>query len=478
MSAEPVSRLYPFVFGRTQVSPVHPVTVRSPYSGDIVGRTGEASGLEVERALDLAASAREPMRQLSSEQRRRALLELEQAVAAHQDELAILITAEAGKPVRDARAEVKRGLLTLRTAAEEAARIGGEVMPLDLVPGAEGRFGITRRVPVGVVVGITPFNFPLNLVLHKLAPAIACGNPILIKASPRTPLTALRLGELAAGVGLPDGAVSVLSGGAATVEHMLADARVAMLSFTGSAPVGWELKQRAPRMRVTLELGGNAPNFVHHDADLDHAAQRLVTGAYAYAGQSCISVQRVFAHRGIYDALRARLVAGTQALRVGDPRDAATDVGPMIDEASAIRAESWIREAVVGGAKRVTGGERDGAFLTPCILENVRPEMKVCSEEAFAPLLVLIPYSEIGAVLAEANASRYGLQAGLFTRDMRFIMQAFEQLEVGGIIVNDVSAYRVDPMPYGGIKDSGVGREGIRYTIESMTELKLLVLGR
>ena len=476
MTAEPVSRLYPFLLGRTPVSPARRVVVRSPYDGREIGETGDATPSEIERALALAAAAREPMRRLSSDQRRRALLELEHAVATRQDEFATLIAAEAGKPIRDARTEVTRGLLTLRTAAEEAGRLGGEVLPLDLVPGAEGRFGITRRVPIGVVVGVTPFNFPFNLVLHKLAPALACGNPILIKASPRTPLTALRLGELVAVLDLPDGAVTVLSGGAACVDQLVADPRVAMLSFTGSAAVGWGLKQRASRLRVTLELGGNAPNFVHHDADLEHASRRLVAGAFAYAGQSCISVQRVFVHENVCDALRGRLVAGAEALRLGDPLDTATDVGPMIDEAAAIRAAAWIEAAVGGGARIVTGGQRQGGFLSPCILENVQPEMKVCTEEAFAPLLVLIPYREIGAAIAAANASRYGLQAGVFTQDMRVIMQLYDQLEVGGVIVNDVSAYRIDPMPYGGVKDSGVGREGIRYAIDSMTELKLLVL--
>ena len=475
--AEPsAERTYGFVIGGELAAPEKRVAVRSPYSSDVVGWTGEATALEVERALAAGAAARDAMAALPAHRRRDALLELENALRLNQDELAALMAQEAGKPLRDARAEVRRGLLTVRTAAEEATRIGGEAMPLDVVAGAEGRLAITRRVPLGLIAGVTPFNFPLNLVLHKLAPALAAGNAIVIKASPRTPLTALRLGELALGCDWPPGAVNVISGGAAPVEAMLADERVAMLSFTGGAAVGWGLKTRAGRKRVTLELGGNAANIVHHDADLAEAADKLVRAGFAYAGQSCISAQRVLIHRRVYAEMSERLAAGAQALRLGDPLDEATDVGPMIDDAAARRAEGWIREATSAGARLLCGGHRDGGFLEPTILDRVRPEMSVCREEVFAPVLVLIPYENVDEAIAEVNASRFGLQAGLFTRDLQFALAAFRRLEVGGVIVNDASAYRLDPMPYGGVKESGFGREGLRAAIAEMTELRLMLL--
>lgn len=469
-------RSYGFVIGGKLVPPEHEVRVRSPYSSDVVGRTGEATALEVERALDAGAAAREAMAALPAHRRRDALLELEDAVRLHQDELAELMAQEAAKPIREARGEVRRGLLTLRTAAEEATRIGGEWMPLDVVAGAEGRVGLTRRVPLGLIAGITPFNFPLNLVLHKLAPALAAGNSIVIKASPRTPLTALRLGELALGCDLPPGAVNVISGGAKPVEAMLADERVAMLSFTGSAAVGWGLKARAGRKRVTLELGGNAANIVHDDAALEDAVPRLARAGFGFAGQSCISAQRVLIQRRVYARVREMLVAAAQALRMGDPLEDGTDLGPMIDDQAAQRAEAWVRQAVAQGARLLCGGRRDGGFLAPTILDEVRPEMEVCRQEVFAPVLVLIPYDTIEQAIAEANASRYGLQAGLFTRDVNFALAAFRQLEVGALILNDVSSYRLDPMPYGGVKDSGFGREGLRAAIAEMTEPRLMVL--
>ncbi|MGH9394298.1 MAG: aldehyde dehydrogenase family protein, partial [Terriglobales bacterium] len=408
--------------------------------------------------------------------RSQALRELEFALREHQDELATLMSAEAAKPIRDARAEVKRGLLTLATAAEEALRIGGELAPLDMTAGAEGRFSISRRFPIGVVAGITPFNFPLNLVLHKLAPAIASGNPVIIKASPRTPLTALRLGELTLGLELPAGAVNVVAGGAEPVLQLCDDGRVALLSFTGSAAVGWQLKARAGRKKVVLELGGNAANIVHHDADLELAARRLTAGAFAYAGQSCISVQRVFAHRRIYAELRQRLIEAAGKLQIGDPACPETDLGPMITSEAAARAFAGIEAAIASGATAACGAKREGGFLWPTILENVPPQAAIYKEEAFAPVLLLAPYEEPEQALREANASRFGLQAGIFTRDLGLALQAFQQLEVGAVLLNEVSSWRMDPMPYGGVKESGFGREGLRSSIEEMTEPRLLIL--
>ncbi|MGH9483279.1 MAG: aldehyde dehydrogenase family protein, partial [Terriglobales bacterium] len=392
------------------------------------------------------------------------------------EELATLMAAEAGKPLRDARGEVQRARLTLRTAAEEALRIGGETMPLDVAAAGEGRFSISRRVPVGVVAGVTPFNFPLNLVLHKLAPALASGNAVIIKASPRAPLTALRLGELALEQGLPAGAVNVLAGGAEPVEQLLADERVALFSFTGSAAVGWGLKARAGRKRVVLELGGNAANLVHRDADLELAAARLSAGAFAYAGQSCISVQRVLAHRAIYAELREQLIERAQRLRLGDPADEATEVGPMITGEAAERAFTWMQEAVAAGARAACGMRREGSFVWPTVLEGVPEGAAISREEAFAPVLLLEPYDQPEEALRRANASRYGLQAGVFTRDLEFALEAFRRLEVGAVLINEASNWRMDPMPYGGVKDSGFGREGIRASIAEMTELRLLIL--
>ena len=469
-------KLYPHVIGGELVAPAAEVAVCSPYNGDEIGRCGNATGLEVERAIAAAEGARPAMAALPAWKRAQALSQLGDAVREHQDELAALMSAEAAKPIRDARGEVRRALLTLRTAAEEALRIGGEATPLDVAAGGEGRFSISRRMPIGVVAGITPFNFPLNLVLHKLAPAIASGNAIIIKPSPRTPLSALKLGELALGCELPAGAVNVVAGGAAPAVKLAEDGRIAMLSFTGSAEVGWKLKAAAGRKRVTLELGGNAANIVHADADLELAAARLTAGAFAYAGQSCISVQRVYAHRSIYDDLRQRLVAAAVRLRVGDPAEENTDVGPMISTAAAERAEGWMREAVAVGARLACGGKRDGGFVWPAIIENVPPSAAIYKEEAFAPVLLLTPYDDFEAALAEANASRFGLQAGVFTRDLELALRAFSGLEVGAVLINEVSSWRMDPMPYGGVKESGFGREGLRSAIEEMTELRLLIL--
>ncbi|MGH9486320.1 MAG: aldehyde dehydrogenase family protein [Terriglobales bacterium] len=471
-----MGRLYPLVIGGALAAPEQELTVCSPYDGGEAGRCGDATGLEVERALEAAAGARAAMAALPAWKRAQALGELETAVRTNQDELVRLMVAEAGKPVKAAQVEVRRALLTLRTAAEEALRIGGAVEPLDVAAGGEGRWAISRRFPVGVIAGITPFNFPLNLVLHKLAPAIASGNPIIIKASPRAPLCALRVGEMALGLELPPGAVNVLSGGAEPALRLCEDGRVAMVSFTGSAAVGWKLKARAAHKKVVLELGGNAANVVHSDADLDLAAERLVAGAFSYAGQSCISVQRVLAQQDVYAALRTRLLERIRRLRVGDPRDPETDVGPMINAEAAARAFAWMQDAVAAGAAAACGMKQDGALVWPTVLENVPPDAAIWKEEAFAPVLLLRSYQRFEEALEESNASRYGLQAGVFTRDINLAWRAFEVLEVGAVALNEVSSWRMDPMPYGGVKASGFGREGLRSSMEEMTELRLLLL--
>jgi glyceraldehyde-3-phosphate dehydrogenase (NADP+) len=350
---------------------------------------------------------------------------------------------------------------------------------MDLVEAGERRLGLVRRFPIGPIAAITPFNFPLNLVLHKVAPALASGNTVVVKPSPRTPQTAAELGRLFAESGLPEGALTVLppeACGAEIAVAMAGDPRFKMLTFTGSAEVGWALKARAGKKRVVLELGGNSGAIVHGDADLEYAAGRIVAGGFAFAGQSCVSVQRIFVERGVYPCLLELLTARVRQLKVGDPFEETTDVGPMIDLAAAERAEAWIQEAAGQGALVVTGGRRDGRLLEPCILTNTRPEMVVNCREVFAPLVTVTPYDSFDEALALVNGSNFGLHAGVFTRDNARIFQAFETLEVGGVIVNDVPTYRVDHMPYGGSKDSGFGREGLRYAMEEMTEPRIMVL--
>ncbi len=450
--------------------------IRNPYNGEVVGVARMAGLAELDRAIIAAERAFEEMRRLPSHRRRAILGEIRVRLDAERERFARLITAEAGKPIRDSRAEVGRALFTLAVAAEEAGRIGGEVLPLDLVEAGQGRLAITRRFPIGPIGAITPFNFPLNLVLHKVGPAWAAGNTVVVKPSPRTPLVALALADLVAGVGLPEGAFQVLPAGAEVGQAMAADPRLKMLTFTGSAAVGWALKEKAAKKRVTLELGGNSGTIIHSDADLEYAAQRVTVGGFSYAGQSCVSVQRVFVERSVCDRFLELLLPGVRALKLGDPLEESTDLGPMIDLAAAERAEAWVEEAVAQGGRVLTGGKRRGQFFEPTVMADTRPEMKVNCQEVFAPLVTVTPYDDFDAVVEEVNHSPFGLHAGVFTRDSGRIFRAFEKLQVGGVIVNDVPTYRVDHMPYGGSKDSGFGREGLRYAIEEMTELKIMVL--
>ncbi|MER3422120.1 MAG: aldehyde dehydrogenase, partial [Nitrospiraceae bacterium] len=398
------------------------------------------------------------------------------AIVARREEFAQMITAEAGKPITDARREVGRAIQTFTVAAEEAKRIPGEVVPLDWTPGMESYLGIARRFPIGPILGITPFNFPLNLVAHKVAPSLAAGNPIVLKPAPQTPLTALMLGEVILEAGLPAGALSMLPCENTVAEQMVMDPRFKMLSFTGSAAVGWMLKAKCGKKRVTLELGGNAGVIVEPDADLDVAAQRCVAGGYVYAGQSCISVQRIYAHQSVYDTFLEKLLARVAALKVGDPLDETTVVGPLINEATARRVEEWVEEAVAQGARVRIGGKRKGSLFEPTVLTDVTPSMKVSCQELFGPVLTVSPYIRFDEALAALNDSQYGLQAGVFTRDVEKVFRAYRELEVGAVLVNEIPTFRADHMPYGGVKDSGLGREGLRYAVEEMTELKLLVV--
>lgn len=452
------------------------IDIRSPYDGAVVGTIRQGNGGHAEAAVGAAQRGFEGMRRLAPYERQRILREISDGIRARREEFARLMALEAGKPVRTARAEVDRAIFTLAVAAEETTRIAGEFLPLDLQPSAAGRAGVVRRFPVGPILGITPFNFPLNLVAHKVAPALAAGCAIIVKPAPQTPLCSLLLAEIGQEAGVPAGALNVVPLANPEAERLVSDDRLRLLSFTGSGPVGWALKAKAGKKKVVLELGGNAAVIVHSDADVEDAARKCVQGGFSYAGQSCISVQRIFVQRAVESEFAERLVAGVRKLKVGDPLDEATDVGPMINEDAARRAASWIEEAVAGGARLLCGGGREGPMLEPAVLTHTKPEMKVNCEEVFAPVVVIQPYDEFDEAIRRVNDSPYGLQAGVFTRDAQLLFRAFEQIEVGGVIANDMSSFRIDHMPYGGVKDSGLGREGLRYAIEEMTEPRLLVL--
>jgi acyl-CoA reductase-like NAD-dependent aldehyde dehydrogenase len=466
----------PFLIGHEWVHTTVTAPVINPFNGEHVAEVCQADVAHADAAAAAAVTAYEPMRRLSSSARAQALSSLAAQLAARQEEFARTITAEAGKPVADATREVGRAIQTFVVAAEEAKRLPGEVLPLDWTPGMESYLGVTRRFPIGPVLGITPFNFPLNLVVHKVAPALAAGNPIVIKPAPQTPLTALLLGELILKTDLPPGALSIVPCSNAVAERMVTDDRFKLLSFTGSAAIGWMLKAKCGKKKVVLELGGNAGVIVEPDADLELTAQRCVAGGYAYAGQTCISVQRVYVHEAVYRIFLDKLIAKVGAIKAGNPSEPGTIVGPVIDQGAARRIEEWVREAVAQGARVRLGGERNGAMVAPAVLTDVTPSMKVSCQELFGPLLTVTPYARFQEALAALNDSEYGLQAGIFTQDVNKIFQAYRELEVGAVLANEIPTFRADHMPYGGVKDSGLGREGVRYAIEDMTELKLLVL--
>jgi acyl-CoA reductase-like NAD-dependent aldehyde dehydrogenase len=450
--------------------------VLAPYDGRVVARIFRAAPAHVDAAIAASVRAFETTRKLPSHERQRVLHEVAEGIAGRKEEMALTLALEAAKPIRLARQEVERAVFTFQVAAEEATRIGGEWLPLDLQPATTGRWAMVRRFPIGPIASITPFNFPLNLVAHKLAPAMAAGCTVVHKPPPQTPVCSLLLGQIVQQAGWPDGALNVLPLSNADAEPLVTDDRLKMLSFTGSAAVGWELKKKAGKKRVTLELGGNAGVIVHDDADLAYAAERCTQGGFAYAGQTCISVQRILVAHHVFDNFLAEFVPRVRKLQLGDPLDETTDVGPMLSEAAAQRAEEWIAEATADGAKLLCGGNRRGKLLEPTVLTGTKPEQRVNCQEIFAPVVTVEPYEDFEAALGRVNVSPYGLQAGIFTRDARLIFQAYEELQVGGVIVGDVPTFRIDHMPYGGVKDSGLGREGVRYAIEEMTERKLLVM--
>lgn len=467
-----------FLLGGKESTDGESFEVRSPWDQSLVGRVTVATRADAQQAVNHAVASLRRTRSLPSWKRREILENVAAALLAQKDRFAELIVAEAGKPLRLARAEVDRAALTFKTAAEESVRISGESLPLDLTEGNEGRMGLVQRFPVGPVMAITPFNFPLNLVAHKVAPALAAGCPILLKPAPQTPFTALALGELLLKAGwLPEALAVLPLSNADTTWLVEKEDRIKMVSFTGSGKVGWELKSRSGAKRVTLELGGNAALIVHSDwHDLDKAARATAKDAFGYAGQSCISVQRVFVHRSIFQTFLWKVVDQTALLANGDPADEKTDIGPLIRLSDAERVEAWVNEAVEAGAKLVTGGERNGSLIAPVILTGTKPGMKVRDEEVFGPVVTIEPYENFEQAIADVNHSKYGLQAGLLTRDAGHILTAYRELEVGALIVGDTPSWRLDPMPYGGVKESGLGREGIRSAIQEMTEPRLLVM--
>src|SRR4051794_3864254 len=479
MTATTGAKPHPIFLAGTWVESDDPLVVANPADPDHpAGATFHATPAQYEQAVEAAVKAFEVTRTLPAYERGAILRNISAGIKARREELGRLIALEAGKPIRDSLVEVDRATLTFRLGAEEAERIYGEVIPLDLMASSRGRVGITRRFPIGPIAGISPFNFPLNLAAHKVSPAIASGNPIVLKPPSKDPLIMLTVAEIIEESGAPAGSVSVLPMTRELGDRMVADDRFKLLSFTGSPSVGWRMKERAGKKKVVLELGGNAGVIVDKTADLDWAVKRCIVGAFSYAGQVCISVQRMFVHEEIREAFFEKFVAGVKALQLGDPLDTVTDVGPMVDEHAASRTQRWVDEAVQLGGRVVTGGKANGAFFEPTILENVPVEAQVCSNEAFAPLVVAFPFSNFSDAIRQVNDSFFGLQTGVFTNDLGHAWQAFNELEVGGVIVNDIPTYRIDHMPYGGVKDSGQGREGLRWSIEDMTELRIMVLAQ
>jgi acyl-CoA reductase-like NAD-dependent aldehyde dehydrogenase len=455
-----------------------PLEVHNPATGDLVATTFQAGPAELDRATEAAVAAFEETKRLPSYARRDALAHVAACIERDADELATLLSEESGKPIKDARGEVARGALTFRTAAEESLRINGEWLPLDWAPANKGRHGIVRRYPIGPVAGISPFNFPLNLAAHKVAPAIAAGCSIVLKPPSKDPLSMLRIAGYLSETDLPAGSVSILPMDRPTGDRMVSDDRFKLLSFTGSPSVGWKMKTEAGKKKVVLELGGNAGAIVDETADLDWAVDRLVYGSFAYAGQVCISVQRIYIVRDIYPEFERRFTERVHSVKVGDPLDADTDLGPMVDEKAVRRTHEWVTDALRDGARALVSGEPDGRWYPPTVLVDVPPEAMICSEEAFAPVVNLFGVDTFADALRAINDSRFGLQCGVFTSSLDHTLLAHDELEVGGVIVNDIPTWRTDAMPYGGVKDSGLGREGLRWSIEDMTEPRLLAFAR
>lgn len=481
MSREGVVALratYPFYVANQAELPNTELEVTNKYTGEVVTRVALAREPDIERAIEAAVSAERPLARMPAYARRDVLEHCVKRFEERAEEFADALCLEAGKPIRDARGEVARLIDTFRVAALECMRIDGEVLNLEISARAKGTRGFTKRVPIGACSFISPFNFPLNLAAHKIAPAIAAGCPFVLKPASRTPLGALMIGEVLAETDLPKGAFSVLPVHRDGADRFTTDPRFRLLSFTGSPAVGWDLKARAGKKKVVLELGGNAACIVDEDQreHLDRVVERLVFGAYYQSGQSCISVQRILVHASLYDLVRARLLTAVRSLKAGDPRSEETFIGPMISETEASRLETWIRDAEKEGARVLVGGRREGTIFEATLVENTPRSATLYREEAFGPVACLSSFDDFDRALEEVNDSAFGLQAGVFTRDLFRAERAWDELEVGGVVINDVPSFRVDSMPYGGVKDSGLGREGVRYAIEDMTELRLMII--
>ncbi|OOV88186.1 aldehyde dehydrogenase family protein [Oceanospirillum linum] len=471
-----LQKSYPYYLANEPVSPNQDLSVTNKYTGEVTTHVAMADVNAIDQAIAAANAAAEPMRKLPAFKRQQILEYCVKRFQERFEELAQALCIEAGKPIKDARGEVTRLIDTFKIAAEEATRIYGEVIPMDISPRANGYSGQWKRVPIGPCSFISPFNFPLNLAAHKVAPAIAAGCPFVLKPASLTPIGALIIGEVLAETDLPKGAFSILPCHRDGADLFTTDDRLKLLSFTGSPEVGWQLKAKAGKKPVVLELGGNAACIVDEGTDLEDAVARIVFGAYYQSGQSCISVQRILVHESLYDEARTRLIKAVGELIHGDPADENTFIGPMISEKEAARLHGWVEAAKAGGAKVLAGGNCDGAMLEATLLEEVSPEMDVSCQEAFGPVAILSKFSDYDEALKEVNNSDFGLQAGIFTKDIYKAQKAWDELEVGGVVIGDVPSWRVDHMPYGGVKDSGIGREGIRYAIEDMTEIRLMVL--
>jgi len=467
---------YPYYLANEPHQPNTDLEVIDKYTGEVATRVAMASPEAIDQAIAAAEGAFEAMRKMPSHARQAVLNHCVARFTERFDELADALCVEAGKPIRDARGEVTRLIDTFRYAAEESVRMTGEVMDMQISARADAYAGMWKRVPIGPVSFISPFNFPLNLAAHKVAPAIAVGCPFVLKPASMTPIGSLVIGEVLAETDLPKGAFSILPCRRDGAGLFTTDPRLKLLSFTGSPGVGWDLKARAGKKKVILELGGNAACIVDADADIEDAVDRLVIGAFYQSGQSCIGVQRILIHEDIYDGVKSRLVEKTRALVSGNPKDPSTFIGPMISEREAVRLEGWVQDAVAEGATVLCGGEREGAMLQATLLEDVDTSCAVYRSEAFGPVALLSPFSDFDAALAEVNDSAFGLQAGIFTRDIYKIQRAWDELDVGGVVIGDIPSWRVDHMPYGGVKDSGLGREGIKFAMEDMTEIRLLVI--
>lgn len=471
-----MAREYSFYLGGEWKNSPSKITVENPWDDSIVGQVARATSKDITTAIDTAQAAFNETRELPAYRREAACRKIADLLEQRAEEFARMMTLELGKAIKESRLEVNRAIGLFRVSAEESKRIGGEIIDLDWTAGSEGRFGLARRFPRGVIAAITPFNFPLNLVAHKIGPAIASGNSIVLKPASKTPIIALMLAELIEQTDYPKGAISILPASAQDASPLLTDDRIKLITFTGSAEIGWWIKANSGKKPVVLELGGNAGVIIADDADLDFATTRLLFGAFGVAGQSCISVQRIFVHESVRERFTALFLEKIAKLKVGDPNDPATDIGTLVDSQAVSRTLDWIDQAVRSGAKLLCGGKAVGRQMQPTLLADVTPEMAVCKNELSAPVAVISSYRQFDKAVESINDSAFGLQAGIFTNRMNDIFYAFKRIETGGVIVNDVPTYRVDHMPYGGAKDSGMGREGIRYAIEDMTEPKFLAL--